>query len=158
MKFLNRYVYVLMFFYCGCLEATSKGTSQSFTCPQTLNEKEVLQADWVTVGRVPAEKFPLRTIGIIYPDLSDVNNRQFSEDMIDEWDDLKDKSQAIAEYDENHEKIMMKCVYAKSAAEDSDRNLKNVVLLIPLPSKKPVNCLLTRRDIDPTHEISCKVK
>ena len=83
--------------------------------------------------------------------------RLFSADIIDYWVDHKDRFEALEEYPESHSENAIMCTYGKTIAESNDVN-KNVVLLIPLPIKKPVTCLLVRRDIDPTHEISCKVK
>lgn len=158
MKALKYFFYSLMLFYCGCSDATSKGDTQSLSCPQVFSTENSIPANWITVGNIPKEKFQLRTIGIIDSDTSDIPNRNFSEEIIDEWESLKDQSQATVAYDGSQENMMLKCVYAKSAAEDSDHNIKNMVLLIPLPVKKSVTCLAVRRDVDPTHEISCKVK
>lgn len=155
MKYLS---FFCVIFFCNYINASTKEEISELRCPYTLPPENALPSNWITIGKASKEKLKLRTIGIIYADSSDIKNRSFSEDMIDEWEDLKDKSKAIAENDADHGDMMMKCVYAKSVAEDSDHNLKNVVLLIPLPIHKPVSCLLTRRNIDPTHEISCKVK
>ena len=86
-----------------------------------------------------------------------LKQRMFTDDIVDEWESFGDRSESVAEYDEAHRENALKCTYGKTQEESSDIN-KNVVLLIPLPVKKYVTCLLVRRDADPTHEISCKVK
>ena len=105
MKFLKYCIYFSMFLYCGCSDAAPKENAQTLACPYILSAEKALPPTWITVGSVSTEKLQLRTIGIIYPDLSDIKNRNFSEDIIDYWDYLKDKSQSIAEYDENHDII-----------------------------------------------------
>ncbi|RYY77062.1 MAG: hypothetical protein EOO52_06130 [Gammaproteobacteria bacterium] len=157
MNFLKYWLCLTIVFYSGCSGASSKDT-QTLACPNFLSSEKSLPSSWITVGKIPNEKFLLRTIGLIYPEFSDLDKRNFSEEMIDEWEELEGRSQSIAEYDKDHKSMMMKCVYARSFAEDSDSDSRNVVLLIPLPQEKPVKCVLVRRDIDPTHEISCKVK
>ena len=89
--------------------------------------------------------------------MADSGDRMFTEDLIDEWEDLQDRSESVAEYDEDHSEKSLKCTYGKTIAE-STNIASNVVLLISLPLKKPLSCLAVRRDVDPTLEISCKVK
>ena len=87
----------------------------------------------------------------------EAGERMFTDDIVDEWVSLDGRSEAITEYDENHLENSLKCTYGKTIAE-ANNETKNVILLISLPVKKPITCLLVRRNIDPTHEISCKVK
>ena len=158
MKLSKYFVYFFVIAYCSYSYATPKEKISNLACPYILPAKKDFSANWIPVGKISDESMRIRSVGIIYTKSSDIPNRNFSEDIIDEWEELKDRSQAVAGYDENHEDVMLKCVYAKSAKEDSDHNVNNVVLLIPLPSKKNRTCLLVRRNVSPEFEASCKIK
>ena len=162
---LLKYCLSLSFIFCGCADATPKEKIPELTCPYILPTETDFPVSWVTLGKAPIGKLQLRETTIIYGDAKEekervtkAKERIFSDDMIDEWDDLKDSSKATSEYyaDRKFDMSMM-CTYGRTQQESFDINL-NVVLLIPLPSKKYVTCLLVRRDADPTHEISCKVE
>lgn len=164
MKSLKYYLYIACAI-CGCADATPKEKIPELTCPYILPAEKDFPASWVTLGKIPSERVQLRETTIIYGNAKEekervtiAKERIFSDDMIDEWDDFKDSSVATSEYyaDRNLD-MSMKCTYGRTQYESFDINL-NVVLLIPLPPKKDVTCLLVRRDVDPTHEISCKVK
>ena len=157
MNFFKHQIFFIIFLYSGCSGAANEGGDVRFSCPHTLSSQAKLLDGWMTVGKSD-ESFKLRVIGIINQDSSDVKSRMFSEEIIDEWEDFEGRSESVVEYDETHENIMLKCTYARSESETSDHNTNNIILLVPLPSKKSVSCLLVRRDIDPTHEISCKIK
>ena len=163
MKFV-KYCLCISFSFCGCVDAEPKKEMTELSCPYILPAEKDFPASWVVIGKSLTGKFQLRETIIIDGNaseekerLSKTNERVFSRDIIDEWEEFKDRSEATAEYPEGHRETSIMCTYSKNQKEYTDPNL-NVVLLIPLPSKKPVSCLLTRRDVDPTHEISCKVK
>jgi len=163
MKFSKGYLFIF-FAFCGCADATSNQKSNELTCPYILPAEKDFPVSWVAIGKAPSGKLQLRETSIIDGNAKEekervlqLKERIFSRDIIDEWEEFKDRSEATAEYSENHREMSMMCTYGRTESESFDNNL-NVVLLIPLPSKKPVNCLLTRRDVDPTHEISCKAK
>ena len=162
MKFL-KYCLCISLSFCGCVDAAPKEKMQELTCPYILPPEKDFPATWAVVGKLSPEKWQLRETIIIDGNaneekerISKTEERAFSREIIDEWEDFKDRSEAIAEYSEDHEEMSMMCTYSKNQKEYIDPNL-NVVVFIPLPSKKPVSCLLTRRDVDPTHEMSCKV-
>lgn len=157
MNFFKYCICFSIFLYSGCSKATSESENVNFSCPHTLSSQTKLLDGWVTVGK-PSENLKLRVIGIINQDSSDVKSRMFSEEIIDEWEDFEGRTESVVGYDETHENIMLKCTYARTESDTSDHNANNIILLVPLPSNKAVSCLLVRRDIDPTHEISCKVK
>ena len=160
---LNKYLlYVSTLAFCGCVEADPKANEARLTCPYILPAEKDFPKDWITVKKIPLGRFQLRETVIALGSAPDLKSRltssdtDFDTDIIDYWLDKKDRSEATAEYPEGHREMSMMCTYSKNQKEYIDPNL-NVVLLIPLPSKKPVSCLLTRRDVDPTHEMSCKV-
>ncbi|MES2825567.1 MAG: hypothetical protein V4732_18340 [Pseudomonadota bacterium] len=138
------------------------GQQWGLACPYILPAED-FPSNWVTVRKIPAGKFQLRETAIADGNATELKSRLlakdrvFDTDIIDEWEKFKDRSEAIAEYPEDHREVSMMCTYGKTQHEAFDLNL-NVELLIPLPPKKYVTCLLVRRDVDPTHEISCKVK
>lgn len=144
--------------YSGCSDAAPKKKVAELSCPYILPEKSAFADGWMTVGNIPVDKLQIRSISIIDQDTSDISNRDFSEQVIDEWEDFPDRSESIADYDENHGNLMIKCVYAKSYNDVSDSNTNNVILLIPIPSNKPVVCTLVNRKISPEFELFCKVK
>ena len=150
--------------FCGCADATSREKLNELSCPYVLPAEKEFPDSWVTLGKVSSEKLQLRQINIIDGNatkekerVTKENQRMFSVEITDYWVDHKDRSEALEEYDEDHGENALMCTYGKTIAEANDEN-KNFVLLIPLPVKKPVTCLLVRRNTDPTHEISCKVK
>ena len=163
MKTLKYYL-CITFFFCGCTDAAPKEKETQYTCPYILPAEKDFSPSWVTIGKVTSDKVQLRQIDIIDGNAIEEKNRVskekervFSADIIDEWNSVGDRSEATAEYPENHREMSIMCTYGKTIADANDEN-KNVVLLVPLPIKKAVNCLLVRRDVDPTHEVSCKVK
>ena len=158
MKLFKYLLYISVFTYCGCSDAAPKEKTSDLRCPLTLPAEKDMLAGWQTVGKIPAEKLPLKSIGIISPDTSDISKRIFSEEIIEEWETVNHADQAVEEYDATHENLMLKCIYARSYSEASNDNDKNVVILIPLPPKKAFTCLLIRRPINPEFEASCKVK
>jgi|GEM_PF-1745105 len=144
--------------------AASKPNLPELKCPYILPPEKDFPISWVVVGKAPNGKMQLRETSIIDGDAKEekkrvlmLKKRIFSRDIIDEWESFGDRSEATAEYPANHRDMSIMCTYGRTQAESFDNNL-NIVLLIPLPPKKPVSCLLTRRDVDPTHEISCNVK
>lgn len=161
---LLKYCLCISCAFCSCADATPKEKISELTCPYILPAEKDFPGNWVTLGKAPIGKLQLRETAIIDGNaeeekqrISVAKERIFSRDIIDEWEEIKDRSEAIAEYPENHREASMMCTYGRTQHESFDINL-NVVLLIPLPPKKYVTCLLVRRDVDPTHEISCKVK
>lgn len=163
MKLLKYCLYISISF-CGCTDAAPKEKISELSCPYILPAEKDFPISWVTLGKISGDKFQLRAIGIIDGNAAEekkrvleAKERMFTDEIFDEWQTFKDRSEAIAEYDETHSENSLKCTYGRTQEESFDET-KNVVLLIPLPVKKPVTCLLVRRDVDPTHEISCKVK
>lgn len=159
-----KYFLSLPFVFCGCADATTKNKVSELSCPYILPAESDFPTSWVTLGKVTGEKVQLREIGIIDGNatkekirISEAKERMFTDDIVDEWETFSDRSEALVEYDAKHSEKSLKCTYGKTIAESNDI-YKNVVLLIPLPDKKPVSCLLVRRDIDPKYEISCNVK
>ena len=163
MKSPRYWVFLSIFFCCNAI-AASKQNLQELKCPYTLPPEKDFPASWVTFGKISNDRMQLREMGIIDGNAAEekhrvieAKERMFTDDIVDEWESFGDRSESIAEYDETHRENALKCTYSKTQEESFDIN-KNVVLLIPLPVKKYVTCLLVRRDVDPTHEISCKVK
>lgn len=161
---LQKYLLTLSIVFCGCTDAAPKVQVSELACPYILPAEKDFPASWVTLGKITEGKLQLREMGIIDGNAAkekqrviEAKERMFTDEMIDEWESFGDRSESIAEYDETHGENALKCTYGRTIAESNDET-KNVVLLIPLPVKKPVTCLLVRRDVDPTHEISCKVK
>lgn len=161
---LFKYCLYLSIFFCSCADATPKEKINDLACPYVLPAEKDFPVSWITLGKVSNERLQLRQINIIDGNASEEKDRvikdkerMFSVEITDYWVDHKDRSEALEEYSEDHSENAIMCTYGKTIAESNDVN-KNVVLLIPLPIKKPVTCLLVRRDVDPTHEISCKVK
>lgn len=157
-RLISYLIFLSIFSCCSCSDAAPKVNMAALECPLTLPAKKDISSDWLIVGETTNEKLPLKSIGIIYSDTSDIPARNFDVEMIEEWENLKDKTQAVAEYYEDHKNIMLKCIYASSNKDAADDNVNNVVLLIPLPPKKHLVCLLTNRTIDPKFELSCKEK
>ncbi|MES2675418.1 MAG: hypothetical protein V4660_14345 [Pseudomonadota bacterium] len=162
-KLLKHCLYLQVIFCCYA-DAAPKETISELACPYILPAEKDFPASWVTLGKITADRLQLREMGIIDGNAAEekqrvleAKERMFTDDMIDEWETFGDRSESVAEYDETHRENALKCTYGKTQEESFDVNL-NVVLLIPLPPKKYVTCLLVRRDIDPTHKISCKVK
>ena len=163
MKILKYCLYI-SFSFCGCADAAPKAKAPELACPYILPEEKDFPTSWVTLGKISSDKFQLRAIGIIDGNATEekkrvleAKERMFTDEIFEEWQTFKDRSEVVAEYDSNHSENSLKCIYGRTQEEAFDEN-KNVVLLIPLPVKKPVNCVLVRRDVDPTHEISCKVE
>lgn len=161
---LLKYCLPLSFVFCGCADATPKEKIPELSCPYILPAEKDFPASWVTLGKITVDRLQLREIGVIDGNAAEekqrvleANERMFTDDIMDEWKDFDDRSESVAEYDESHSENALKCTYGKTIADSNDVN-RNVVLLIPLPLKKSVTCLAIRRDVDPTHEISCKVK
>lgn len=157
-------MYLSIFSYCGCSDAAPKEKNLELACPYILPAEKDLPVGWEIIGKIPSDKLQLQQVGIIDGNatvekkrVSLTQDRMFTEEMIDEWEDFKDRSEAHVEYDINHTENSLKCIYAKSYKETFDVNL-HVVLLVPLPKNKELDCLLVRRDVEPKHEISCKVK
>lgn len=150
--------------FCVYADATPKEKIPELACPYILPAEKDFPASWVTLGKITVDRLQLREIGIIDGNataekkrVSEAKERMFTDYIMDEWKDFDDRSESVAEYDESHSENALKCTYGKTIADSNDVN-RNVVLLIPLPLKKSVTCLAIRRDVDPTHEISCKVK
>jgi hypothetical protein len=161
---LFKYYLPISLIFCGCADAAPKEKISELACPYVLPSEKDFPASWVTLGKISGERLQLREIGIIDGNAKEekervlsAKERMFREDMIDEWETLGDRSESEIIYDDSHTENALKCTYGKTIAEANDVN-KNIVLLIPLPAKKSVTCLAIRRDVDPTHEISCKVK
>jgi len=159
-----RYWILLSIFFCCNAIAEAKQTPSEMKCPYILPPEKDFPANWVTFGKISSDRLQLREMGIIDGNAAEekqrvieAKERMFTDDIVDEWESFGDRSESVAEYDEAHRENALKCTYSKTQEESFDIN-KNVVLLIPLPVKKSVKCLLVRRDIDPTHEISCKAK
>jgi hypothetical protein len=164
MKVFTYAFYFLALLYCGCTDANPKEEQQTLACPYIFPAEKDLPSNWVTIGKIPTARLQLRETAINNGDASEEKKRVesaqepvFSRDIIDEWEERKDRFEATAEYPQDHGNIAIMCTYAQTQKETFDPN-KNLVLLIPLPAKKHISCLFTRRDIDPTHEISCTVK
>jgi len=163
MKLIKYFLYSSLAF-CGCSDAAPKTKIPELTCPYILPAEKDFPDAWVTLGKMSPGQYQLRAIGLIDGNAAqekqrvlEIKERMFTEEMFDEWTKLKDRSELLAEYDEDHAENSMKCIYGRTQEESFDEK-SNVILLIPLPVKKALSCLLVRRDVDPTHEISCKVK
>ena len=162
MKSPRYWVFLSIFFCCNAI-AASKQNLQELKCPYTLPPEKDFPASWVTFGKISNDRMQLREMGIIDGNAAEekqraieAKERMFTDDIVDECESFGDRSESVAEYDETHRENALRCTHRKTQEESSA--IKNVVLLIPLPVKKPIACLLVRRKVDPTHEISCRVK
>lgn len=157
-KLLNYFMWMSLLPYCCCSNATPKTKIPDLTCPYVLPEKKYFPVGWKALGEISGDKLQLRSTGLIDGNASNVKDRNFTEEMIDEWNDFPSRSEALWEYDKDHEDLMLKCIYAKSYEDAFNSDINNIILLIPLPPKKAVSCLFVRRNIEPRVEASCKVK
>lgn len=149
---------------CSGSDAAPKEKLLDLACPRILPAEDDLPAGWEVLGGMPADKLQLRQIGITKGNasrlkkwLSESSDRSFPEEIVDEWKVFEHGSKAVTEYPEDHDENALMCTYAKTYKESFEIK-QNVVLLIPLPVKKYVTCLLVKRDVDPMVEASCKVK
>lgn len=148
MKFLKYCLYISCVF-CSCAEATPKEKTSELVCPYVLPAEKDFPASWITLGKVSNDRLQLTQINIIDGNASEERDRvikekekMFSADIIDYWVDHKDRSDALEEYPENHSENAIMCTYGRTQEESFDVN-KNVVLLIPLPTKKTSNLFIS---------------
>ena len=160
---LLKYCLSLSFVFCGYADATPKEKTSELTCPYILPAEKDFPVSWVTVRKTPPGRFKLEQIDIAFGNTIELKKslaskeRNFNTEITDDWTRIKERAEYKAEYSEDHDEVTMMCTYGRTRKESSDVNM-NVELLIPLPQKKPVTCLLVRRDVDPTYEMSCEVK
>lgn len=162
MKSLN-YVFLFSVFYVGCADANPKEKISDLTCPYTLPAEKDFPANWVSTRSAGSGIYKLEQIDIAFGDALELKDelvskeRNFNTEITDDWTYIEDRAEYQFEYSQDHESISMMCTYGRTRKESSDV-AQNVELLIPLPQNKPVTCLLIRRDVDPTYEMSCEIK
>ena len=161
---LFKYCLSFSFLICGCADATPKLEVLELVCPSVLPAEKDFPASWVILGKVTSDKLLIREADFIDANatqekerLLGVKERVFSRDSLDEWVDYDDRSEATTEYFADHADAAMMCTYSKTQKEMFDVE-RNVVLLIPLPPKKHLTCLIVRREVNPLYELSCRAK
>ena len=162
MKLINYFIFLSIFAYCNFSYATPKEKLSNLACPYILPAEKDFPAGWEFLGKIPTDKLRLRATGINYGNAAEEKirlskDRIFAEETIEEWEHINNTYQAVTEYAENHNENSLICTYSRTFKESFDANL-NVVLLIPLPKDKALNCLFIKRHVEPEVEASCKVK
>jgi hypothetical protein len=129
----------------------------ALACPKALSSKTVLPAGAHVIGNVAEKSLPIWTAGLALGKVSDIQGRDFAEEILDEWQTLPNGSeQTIAQYDANHSDLMLKCTYAASRAQSGDQNSNSTILFIPLPVKA-IQCKITKKNDRPVLA-SCSVR
>lgn len=128
-------------------------------CPATMSTATAIPRGAILVGTRKKQALPIRHAGLVIGDLNDPRARQFEEEMIDEWEDVgPNASQAVVDYDKNRDKMTLKCRYAPTERQSTDRNAASVLLLIPIRDGTGLFCQFMRRNKAPLYSAKCSVK
>ena len=152
--FLKVFLFFLFSFHIqlGFCKSTK---STNLTCNKFISSSTALPKGSLVLGSIAATKMPLLNAGIVLGKTSDVKSSIFNEEILDEWETLKDGTeQTIANYDQGHQEIMLRCTYKSVSTHDKDNS--KTTLMVPLPDK-PVSCRFVKKS-EQTLSANCSIK
>ncbi len=127
-------------------EGRGDAPKDSIGCPSEVGPSAGFPMGTQVFGKLPSQLYPLRGAGINLGQSADPQKRVFSEEVLDDWISTPDSTYLLANYDATHERIALKCNYAAKGSSATDNDPNSVVLLIPLPQGKPLDCTFVRKE------------